>query len=415
MDILVEQQDGSLWAAAVAGGRLDGFELDPAEEEVRQGSIYRARVSRIDSSRGLAFLDLDGKNTGILNAADVRLVNRNGVSRNTEGAPIGKILEPGQIVTVQAKAGYLPRPDFEEDGDPGAGRKTPKVSMDIGLQGRYVILAPFERKNRVSRRVREKAARARMEKMLEMLEDFQGCILRASAIHTQTDVLIREARILKAVWGKIQPYLSGDAPQLVMLGPDAAQRMLADSAGSGIEEIAVSSMEAYKSVEEWCDLYAPDLVTRIAPVEMGNVHGDLPLFAARDVIGQIEGLIRPYVLLPGGGSILIEPTAALVAIDVNSGGDRRSNLEVNLEAARELARQLRLRNLGGIVAVDFLKMKTAKDRATLEKALSEAFNEDPCTVQIHGLTGLGLMELTRARRTPALQERLETVFGAFGE
>lgn len=411
MDILVEEQGGSLWAAAVNKGRLEGLELDPAGEEVRWGSIYRAKVTRIDASRGLAFLDLDTENTGVLHAADVRIVNRNGVSRNTEGQPIGKLLEPGQIVTVQAKAGYLPRTD-REDGNQEPGHKNPRVSMDIALPGRYIIHAPFERANRISRRVREKAARERMEKMLEMLDDFQGCILRAAAIHTQTDVLIREARILKAVWGQIQPHLEGDAPQLVMLGPDAGQRMLADSSGGNIDEIAVSSMDAYHAVEEWCDLYAPDLVTRIAPVQIENVHGDLVLFSARDLIGQIETLIRPYVLLPGGGSLVIEPTAALVAIDVNSGADRRSNLEINVEAAREIARQLRLRNLGGIVAVDFLKLKTAKDRVALEKALSAVFDDDPCTVQLHGLTGLGLMELTRARRTPPLQERLETALGS---
>lgn len=410
MDILVEAQDGSLWAAAVEAGSLTGLELDPMGEEVRWGSIYRAKVTRIDAARGVAFVDLDTENTGILHAADVRIVNRNGVSRNVEGQPIGKILTPGQIVTVQAKAGYLPRLEPENENiDPE--RKTTRVSMDIGLQGRYIIAAPFERLNRISRRVREKSARTRMEKMLDMLDDFQGCILRASAIHTQTDVLIREARILKAVWGQIQPHLAGDTPQLVMRGPDAAQRLLADSAGGNIEEIAVSSMEAYRAVEEWCDLYAPDLVTRIAPVEMKNVHGDLPLFAARDVIGQIESLIHPYVLLPGGGTILIEPTAALVAIDVNTGGDRRAHAEINAEAAKEIARQLRLRNLGGIAVVDFLKLKTAKERTALEKTLCAAFDADPCTVQIHGLTGLGLMELTRARRTPPLQDRLETVFG----
>lgn len=409
MDIVVEMQDGSLWAAAAAKGKLQGLELDPVGEEVRWGSIYRAKVTRIDPGRGLAFLDLDTRNGGILHAADVRLVNRNGVSKNSQGLPIGKILTPGQIVTVQAKAGYLPVPDPENENiDPE--RKMPRMSMDIGIQGRYIIHSPFERANRISRRVREKSARAGMERMLEMLDDFQGCILRASAIHTQTDVLIREARILKAVWGQIQPHLAGDTPQLVMRGPDAAQRMLADSSGGSIDEIAVSSMEAYRAVEDWCDLYAPDLVTRITPVEMKNVHGDLPLFAARDLIGQIESLIHAYVVLPGGGNLIIEPTAALVAIDVNSGSDRRPNLAINLDAAREIARHLRLRNLGGIVVVDFLKLKTAKDRKAFEKALLTAFDEDPCTVQIHGLSGLGLMELTRARRTPPLQDRLETIF-----
>lgn len=412
MDILVEEQDGSLWSASINKGRLEGLELDPADEKVRWGSIYRAKVSRIDASRGVAFLDLDTENTGILHAADIRLINRNGISKNTEGQPIGQILKPGQVITVQAKAGSLSKaPKGSDDNALTQEQKTPRMSMDIAIPGRYIIHAPFERINRISRRVREKSARAQMEKMLEMLEDFQGCILRAAAIHTQTDVLIREARILKAVWGQIQPHLEGESPQLVMRGPDAAQRLLADSAGSVIEEIAVTSMESYRAVEEWCDLYAPDLITRIAPVQMHNVHGDLPLLSARDLIGQIENLIRAHIPLPGGGNLVLEPTTALVAIDVNSGADQRSNLEINIEAAQQIARQIRLRNLGGIIVIDFLKLKTAKDRAALEKALGAACDEDPCTVQIHGLTGLGLMELTRMRRTPPLQERLEAALG----
>ena len=127
-------------------------------------------------------------------------------------------------------------------------------------------------------------------------------------------------------------------------------------------------------------------------------------------MGQIEDLFQPYGLLEGGGSIIIENTAALTAIDVNSGADKRGRLAVNIEAGAEIARQIRLRNLGGMIIIDFLKMKSKDDEAAFLKAFEDAVMEDPCTVQLHGLSSLGLMEITRARRTPALSDRFESVF-----
>jgi Rne/Rng family ribonuclease len=111
-------------------------------------------------------------------------------------------------------------------------------------------------------------------------------------------------------------------------------------------------------------------------------------------------------MLPSGGNIIIQGTAALTAIDVNKGGDKKGKLSTNIEAAQEVARQLRLRNCGGIIIVDFLKMKSKKEQGKLIAALEEAINDDPCTVQIHGMTNLGLIEITRKRRTPPLEERI---------
>jgi Rne/Rng family ribonuclease len=192
-----------------------------------------------------------------------------------------------------------------------------------------------------------------------------------------------------------------------MLGPDAVQRMLSDKAGETIDVIEVVTMEHYTHVEEWCALFAPDLVTKITPLEMDNATEDFALFAHRDVIGKIEDLFKPYVLLPGGGNLVIQTTAALTAIDVNKGADKNSNLAVNLVAATEAARQLRLRNTGGAILIDFLKFQGATEVKKVLQALETAFQDDPCTVQIHGKTGLGFIELSRKRRTAPLQERFE--------
>jgi Rne/Rng family ribonuclease len=408
LDVLVEEFDGSLMVATLQHGKLDGIEIDPSNEEVRWGSVYMGRVTKIDKALDTAFVDLDGSNEGILNCADVRIVGKNGKITKGGNEPIGKLLKAGQSIAVQAKSGYMPRKP--EDDTERFEDKVSKVSMDITLQGRYLIHAPLETKNRVSSRIRDKKLRTQLMTMLESLDGVEGIILRASSAGVQTDILRREAKILNALWGGLQDHLiESNAPGLIMDGPDAMQRTLADLAGRRIDRVEVTTMGHFQEVEEWCEVYAPDLVTKIHPIELKKPVPDLGLFEVRDVVGQVEDLFQPYVIMNEAAVMIIEQTAALTAIDVNRGGDTRSNLAINIAAAQEAARQLRLRNLGGIIVIDFLKMKDKTEKEKLTVALGEAFNLDPCTVQIHGLTKLGLMEITRNRRTPPLQEKFESM------
>jgi Rne/Rng family ribonuclease len=305
---------------------------------------------------------------------------------------------------VQAKSGYLPKLDSD---DLTVEDKSATVSMNITLPGRHLIFSPLMQKNRISKRIFDKRQRRQLTKMLNNVEQVKGCILRASAANVQTDILIREGEILKHIWEELQQYLKGNQACLIMEGPDAMQRTFGDHAGALISDIGVITMDRYQEVEEWCEIYAPDLVTKIKPVEVTYPDDDLALFDYFDIIDQIEDLFQPYVLLKHGGNIIIQETAALYAIDINRGSDTRKNLDINLEALAEIAKQVRLRNLGGIIIVDFLKMQTKKEREVLLKELDVMVQDDPCTVQIHGITGLGLVEITRKRRTPALQDRLD--------
>ena len=407
MDILIDEQDGSLWVAALKNGRLEGLEVEPALEEVRWGSIYWGRVKSINAALDAAFIDLDGFNTGILYNADVRIKTKDGHIEKGGAKAIGKTFQPGDMIAVQAKSAYLPK-DFDDYAS--IETKTPQLSMDITLPGRYLIYCPMMETNRVSTRIRDKSMRKQLLKMLDDLADMNGCILRVAAANTQTDVLMREGKILHTAWGEMQNFMEGNEPGLIALGPDAIQRTLSDQAAQRIDRIEIVTMEQFEEVEEWCSIFAPDLVTKITPIELDNVFEDLALFYERDIMGQIEDLFQSYVLLQSGGSIIIQPTAALTAIDVNKGADKDSHLGTNIEAAKEIARQIRLRNCGGIILIDFLKPQNKKDEGKLIAALEDAFNDDPCTVQIHGMTKLGLIEITRKRRTPPLHERLQTDF-----
>lgn len=408
MDILIEEYEGSIWVAALEKGRLDGLEVDPPTEAVRWGSIYLAKVTRVDASLDAVFLDLDGDYSGILYNRDVRYQGEDGKWCKGGDKPIGKVLSPGDLIAVQAKTAYL-LSDESEFWYKAQESKLPQMSMDITLQGRYLIYGAMMRENRLSQRIRGKARRENLATMLEALEDMKGFILRSSAADMQTDILVREARILKATWEQLGQYFKGGEPALIMLGPDSVQRVLSDNAVDQIDRIEVATMDHFTQVEDWCSVFAPDLVTKITPIELDGGEQDLALFEYRDIIGQIEALFYDYVLLSDGANLIIQETAALTVIDVNKGSDTRSRLAVNIDATKEIARQMRLRNLGGIVVVDFLKLSGKAEEKALLKALDEATYTDPCTVQIHGLTKLGLVEITRKRRTPPLLDRFEGI------
>lgn len=407
MDILVDDLHGCLWVAATDRGILRGIEIDPALERVRYGSIYWARVKRIDTGMDAAFLDLGNDTTGLLHNRDVRIRRGKKIIKGGDVA-IGKHLTTGEFVLVQARAGYLPK-DADEDIPPL--EKTPLMTMDLALPGRYLIGTPLEDQGRISQRIRDKKLRKQLDQMLSTLPDIGGVILRKAAAHTQTDFITREAKILSTVWDNIERAATGNAPHLIMVGADALQRILADQASSRIDHIDLSSLDHHTDILQWTEIFAPDLVTKIRVAEMDddNVH-DLGLFLEQNnLMEQFDDLLDPYTLLPGGGNIIIQSTAALTAIDVNAGPDRRGALAVNLEAATEVARHIRLRNLGGIIIIDFLKMTSTTQRRKVIDHLQTQFDDDPCTVQIHGLTKLGLLELTRNRRTPTLAERVETL------
>ncbi|MCB1557664.1 MAG: ribonuclease E/G [Alphaproteobacteria bacterium] len=407
MDIIIEEQDGCLWVAARERQKIEGLDVDPPHELVRWGSIFWARVDRIDARLDAAFLDLDGEVTGILHNKDIRFKDKDGTLVKGGQTPIGKLLRSGEYVLVQAKQGYL-EPEFEEDIP--YEDKCPRMSMDVSIQGRYLIYTPLDDSNRISSRIRDKKLRKQLGDMLSGMEDVHGCILRAAAANTQSDVLIRESKILKAIWEGLSEFAKGEDSILIMEGPDALQRSLSDNSLRPIRRIEVVTMDHFEAAEDWCELFAPDLVTKIKPIEIKNATKDLALFDHYDLITPIEELFQPYVILGNGSNIILQGTAALTAIDVNRGADKDANLTVNLEAANEIIRQIRIRNLGGIIMIDFLRLKSEKERQQLLGHIEKLVDDDPCTVQIHGFTAMGLLEVSRQRRTPTLFERVGYMF-----
>ncbi len=408
--LLVEDWNGSLLVAAMEGRALNGLEVDPISQEVRWGSLYWGRVEKIDKALDAAFVNLDGDNIGLLHGKDVRS-RQDGKFVSGGEVGIGKLLTAGQYILVQAKDDYLRRIPDDEEGTANLPleRKHPRLSMAVTLPGRFLIYAPYEHDNQISQRIRDKVLRKQLEAMLDQLTGHEGFILRAAAADTQTDILAREAKILRHMWEQILPYAEGEEPQLIMLGPDAIHRSLSDMAASAIDKIEVNAPDQFEQVADWCELFAPDLLVKVDdPGEMLD-DNSLALFAHYDLMLQIEMLFRPYFVLPSGGSCIIEDTAAATLIDVNRGADRKGNLSVNLEAAEAIARQLRIRNMGGAILIDFLKLKSPAEKKSFLQALDKMVQSDPCTVQIHGLTKLGFLEVTRNRRTLPLIQKLDQI------
>jgi ribonuclease G len=402
MDILIEDLEGSLWAVALdKSNKIQGMEIDPFAEIIRWGSVYMGLVARIDKAQNAAYIDLGYGFQGILYRKDVRV---NGETPD-KGKSIGQILRPGQMIMIQVKSPHNPAGLETEDGVPYESGKVSRLSMDIALAGRYMIYTPFSSENRVSKRIEDKPLRKALKSMLNDIDDINGCILRSSAANCQTDILKREGKILKAIWESLLEYDGEQEPTLLMLGPNAMQRMLSDLSDRPIDAIAVATEDILEETEEWCDLFAPDLMTKIELRTADNTRSGMGLFEIHYLIGQFEGLFQPAVILASGGVLIIEETAAMTVIDVNSAASK-SKLQTNLDAAEEIARQLRVRNIGGIVMADFITMKTKKDQNRILDALNASFAKDICTVKCHGITELGVFEISRQRRTPTLQEKI---------
>lgn len=398
LDILVEDLQGSLWVAAVEKNRVVALEIDPYLELVRWGSIYWAKITRIDSSINAAFVDMGHDIVGMLPASEVPGLKK--------GAPIGKKLRAGQYVMVQVKSARQPQENEQGVDVRPDDVKASKVSMDIALQGRFLIYTPLSPGNRVSRRIRDPKMRKQLTTMLKDIRVVNGCILRSSAAFTQTDMLVREAKIQRAIWDSLQEFKTGEEPALLMLGPDALQRVLADFATSHVGEIQVADDERLEEAHNWCDLYAPELMSKIEDRKVTGTRNGMGLMEARDLLGQIEDLVRPYVFLDSGGTILIQETALGTMVDVNTAGGA-SAATVNHDAADEIARQIRLRNIGGAILIDFAGLKDNAAQKRISSQLLKAFDRDPCTVELHGVTKLGLFEVSRHRRTPSLMDRIE--------
>jgi ribonuclease E len=374
--------------AVVDGGVLSAYEIETLNRASLKGNIYNAVVESVHASLEAAFVHIENDQKGFL---PLDQLNFRLLPKQVEGRKYGKVgqhLKPGQKLLVQAVR------------EPFAG-KPPTVSTYFSLPGRFLVLMPGVDSSGVSRKIEDGKQRDRLKSIVDELKvpDGFGVIVRTAGIGQTKAELQRDLRYLLRLWESIQ-RASGthDFPGRVYQEADLVIRTIRDHLTPDITEVMVDSKETFDRAQA----FARDVMPSRART-LKLYHGDRPLFNKFNLEEQIERIYKRRVPLPSGGEIVIDGTEALTAIDVNSARSKRQGdaeetvTQTNIEAAEEIARQLRLRDLGGLIVVDFIDMSSTRNKKRVEKTIRDAMKDDRARHDLTAISKLGLMELARQR------------------
>jgi len=391
------QRAEELRIAVISDGQLDRYEVAAAESGLYRGNIYRGVVASVQLSLGAAFVEIGVERQGLLRAEDVVPTAYHRKVEEDERRPrIDRILERGQPVLVQVVRD-------------GVGTKGPLLTTNLSIAGRYLVLMPYDEVRGVSRRAEEDEVRKEIkERLAEMsLPEGVGVIARTNAIDQPKATLNRDLSALLRLWKKVHSEAgAGRGPRLLYSDQDLLIQALRDFLDSSVEEVLVDDDEAFAKARGYMESFMPRARTRLV-----RYADRMPIFSRFGLEEQIDTIYQRKVGLPSGGSIVIDGTEALTAIDVNSGRATRGSSQEetayssNMEAASEVARQLRLRDIGGLVVVDFIDMRSPKHQRDVEKTLREAMRDDKARFTVGRISANGLLEINRQRLKKALQLR----------
>jgi len=427
------------------GNRLEDYDVEVASRRQLKGNIYLAKVTRVESSLQAAFVDYGGNRHGFLAFNEIHpdyyqipvadreaLVAEHNAAEHADEAAAGaddndsvetvgggdeeievrrsrpslrhykiqEVIKRRQILLVQVVK--------EERGNKGVA-----LTTYLSLAGRYCVLMPnTARGGGISRKITHGADRKRLKTIVGALDLPEGMavIVRTAGAERSKAEIKRDYEYLLRMWDRVRELtLESTAPTLVYEEGDLIKRSIRDLYGRDIEEIIVDGEGSYRTAKDFMKLLIPSHAKRVRLYE----EHDLPLFQRYRVEGQLDAMHQSVVQLKSGGYIVINPTEALVAIDVNSGrATRERNIEetalrTNVEAADEVARQLRLRDLAGLIVIDFIDMEVSRNQTQVERRLKEAMKNERARIQLGRISPFGLLELSRQRLRPSL---LETSF-----
>jgi ribonuclease G len=437
-EILIHGGPRETRVAILEDDRLVELLVDRPDQRRIVGDIYLGRVEAVLPGIQAAFLDIGLEKSAFLHASDLLEPDedeepdevgfsadtaelpipeaaaggkakrgRNGNGRggaNGEGRrplpDIGEILKKGQVLPVQVTKEPI-------------STKGCRVTAQISLPGRFLVYMPYASRVGVSRKIENRDQRVRLREMVARLlpADAGGVIVRTVAEGVTEEHFRREIQSLTHQWKKVrrkQQYVR-KAPALLLRETSLTRSLVRDVFSDKVDALWVDSKELHREVEEYLEQVDPELRRRVRLYEEPT-----PLFDKFGIESEIRGLFRPRVDLPSGGSIVIQPTEALVSIDVNTGrytgkkDPEKTILRTNLDAAREIARQLRLRDLGGIIVADFIDMETRANRDKVLQELRTHLARDRARTKTLGVSDLGLVEMTRQRIRPSLQASMTT-------
>ncbi|MCW8876894.1 MAG: ribonuclease E [Kangiellaceae bacterium] len=386
--------------ALVDGQKLYDLDIELVGREQKKANIYKGKVTRVEPSLEAAFVDYGAERHGFLPLKEIS--REYFVEKNFRGRPnIKDAIAEGQEVIIQI--------DKEERGNKGAA-----LTTFISLAGCYLVLMPNNpRAGGISRRI-EGEEREELRNAMRNIHTPKGmgCIVRTAGVGRNAEELEWDMAVLQNLWSAIKKAAADrPAPFLIHQESDVIIRSLRDYLRSDIGEIIVDKKEVFEKVKRQIEFIRPTFANRVKL----NEDREIPLFNRYQIESQIETAYQREVRLPSGGSIVIDPTEALVSIDINSsratkGADiEETALQTNKEAAQEIARQLRLRDMGGLIVIDFIDMSPVKNQREVESVLKEALTRDRARVQVGKISRFGLLEMSRQRLKPSLGESAHNV------
>ena len=390
--ILINSSYGDeLRVALVDGAKLYDFDTESPDKTLLKGSIFKATVSRIESSLDAAFVNFGSERHGFLPLKDL---SSQFYKKDKKGKFICT-LEEGQEIIVQVTK--------EERGSKGAA-----LTTQIGLAGRFLVLIPnSSRSGGISRRISGEE-RDQIKNTLDKLNipDNMSAIVRTNGLGRTVEELSLDMAYLLALWDEINNTTpNATSPSLIFRDDKLIVRVVRDYFKDDIEEILIDDNDVFQEAKEFIEAVIPDHAEKVK-----FYNEEIPLFNRYQIESQIELAFQREISLNSGGSIVIDPTEAMTAIDINSARSTKGKdieetaYKTNLEAAKEIARQLRLRDVGGLVVIDFIDMTNEDNQNKIESAFRKAVYSDRARVQISNISRFGLLEVSRQRLRPSLNE-----------
>ena len=374
-------------------GILVDFNIEMPTREPITGNIYKGRVLKVERGLQAAFVDYGGSKDGFLPLKDVSSEYLSGPENGQSGGR--PVLKAGQEIIVQA---------IRE----AVGNKGALLTAYVSLPGRYLVLLPNKPGSGISRKVEDEEDRQKIKNLMKQIKipETMGFIVRTAGYNRTKQEISRDYQHLVRLWKEINKKAKSiHEPSMIYQETDFGVRSIRDYLTSEIEEIMVDDQETFRKMRAYLRAISPRYIKMLR-----HYKEKTPLFDSFNLEEQIRVIYQERVELKSGGHIVINPTEAMITIDVNSGrGSNKKNIEetafkTNIEACEEIARQLRLRDLGGLIAIDFIDMIEKKHNAEVEKAFKKALSIDKARIQLSKISKFGILELSRQKKQSTIQE-----------
>ena len=416
-EIIINVEKLETRVAVLENGRLEEFMVEHPEEERLVGSVFKGRVQNLENDLQAAFIDIGHKKNAFLHYWDMtpdadalldddddpkdRKEKKGGRKSNRlSDAEIAKRFPPGSEIVVQVTKGPI-------------STKGPRVTANLSIPGRYLVMMPGTKIRGVSKKIGDAEERRRLKKILDRLPlpENVGLVVRTVGQGASARAFARDLRNLVSVWNEMQGNVKNlRTPCCIFQEPDLCERVIRDWLTEDVDSIVIDDPATYESMRE-----IASRISRRARAKINRFDGVTGIFDHYGVERQLQNAFARQVALKSGGYLVIDETEALIAVDVNTGhykgkGSQEDAIrEVNLEAVEEIARQLRLRNIGGLVILDLIDMKSRKHQREVYRALKEALRRDRARTNVLEISELGLLEMSRQRQDQSILSQLTSV------